>query len=121
MRVMVIVKATRNSEAGLMPSAELLEAMGKFNRQLVSAGLMLDGAGLKPSSQGARVRFAGEERTVVRGPFPMTTELIAGYWVWKVKDLQEALDWAVRCPHPHPGIDTEIEVRPLFEESDFAE
>lgn len=119
MRVMVIVKATSESEAGVMPPVGLLEAMGKFNQELVEAGLMLDGAGLKPTSQGARVSFTGASRTATMGPFERTKDLIAGYWVWNVKDVAEAIEWVKRCPHPHPGHDTEIEIRPLFEESDF--
>lgn len=120
MRVMVIVKATKDSEAGVMPSPELLAEMGAFNEELAKAGVMLDGAGLKASSHGARVQFSGASRSVVDGPFAETKELIAGYWVWQVKDLAEAIAWAKRCPHPHPGTDTHLEIRPLFEESDFA-
>lgn len=120
MRVMVIVKATKDSEAGIMPEAQLLADMGRFNGELVKAGMMLDGAGLRPSSHGARVRFAGSERSVIDGPFA-SPDLIAGYWVWQVKDMAEAIEWAKRCPNPHPGAETEIEIRPLFEESDFAE
>lgn len=119
MRVMVIVKATKDSEAGVMPGPELLGAMGKFNEELVKAGLMLDGAGLKPTSAGARVRFAGEKRSVIDGPFTESKELVAGYWVWQVRSLEEAVEWLKRCPHPHPGTDTEVEIRPLYEESDF--
>ena len=119
MRVMVIVKASKDSEAGIMPGKELLTAMGKFNEELVKAGVMLDGAGLKASSNGARVRFSGAKRNVVDGPFAEAKELVAGYWLWKVKSLDEAIQWVKRCPNPHPG-DSEIEVRPLFEESDFA-
>jgi hypothetical protein len=121
MRVMVIVKATTDSETGVMPTKQLLEDMGKFNHELVKAGVMLDGAGLKASSHGARMRFAGSGRSVIKGPFTESMDLIAGYWVWKVKDLAEAIEWAKRCPHPHPGINTEIEIRPLFEESDFGQ
>jgi hypothetical protein len=120
MRVMVIVKATQDSEAGAMPPRQLLEDMGRFNEQLVKAGVMLDGAGLKASSHGARVRFAGTERSVRYGPFTEGRDLIAGFWLWQVKDLSEAVEWVKRCPHPHPGTDTEIEIRPLFEESDFS-
>jgi hypothetical protein len=122
---MVIVKATKDSEAGVMPTPKLLEDMGKFNQELVSAGVMLDGAGLKASSHGARVRFpasdaaGGPKRSVIDGPFTETKELIAGYWLWQVKDMAEAIEWAKRCPHPHPGAETEIEIRPLFEMSDF--
>jgi hypothetical protein len=125
MRVMVIVKATKDSEAGVMPSKQLLEDMGRFNQELVKAGVMLDGAGLKASSHGARVRFpakdggSGPKRSVIDGPFTESKELIAGYWLWQVKDLAEAIEWVKRCPHPHPGGETEIEIRPLFEASDF--
>lgn len=124
MRVMVIVKATRDSEAGVMPGPQLLEDMGRFNQELATAGVMLDGAGLKASSHGARVRIPAKEgtrRAVIDGPFTESKELIAGYWVWQVKDLTEAIEWVKRCPHPHPGMDTEIEIRPLFEESDFVQ
>lgn len=120
MRVMVIVKANKDSEAGVMPSKELLEQMGKFNEELIKAGVMLDAAGLKASSKGARVRFSGEKRTVVDGPFTETKELIAGYWLWQVRSLEEAIEWVKRCPCPHPGEATEVEIRPLFEASDFA-
>jgi len=119
MRVMVIVKASKDSEAGIMPKKKLLTAMGKFNEELVKAGVMLDGAGLKASANGARVRFSGALRTVVNGPFPEAKDLVAGYWLWKVKSLDDAIQWVKRCPNPHPG-DSEIEIRPLFEESDFA-
>jgi hypothetical protein len=121
MRVMVIVKASRESEAGVMPSPELLAAMGKFNEELVKAGVMLDGAGLKASKHGARVRFSGSKRGVLDGPFAETKELVAGYWLWQVKSLDEAIEWLKRCPHPHPGHETEIEIRPLWEEADFAQ
>jgi hypothetical protein len=121
MRVMVIVKATKDSEAGVVPGAELLEQMGKFNEELANAGLMLDGAGLKPTSDGARVRIVGSQRSVVEGPFVETKELIAGYWLWQVRSLDEAIEWVMRCPHPHPGADTDIEIRPLYEEADFAQ
>lgn len=120
MRVMVIVKATKDSEAGKMPTQQLLQDMGAFNEELVKAGVMLDGAGLKPSSQGARVVLKGNQRSVVDGPFTESKELIAGYWLWQVKSLEEAIEWVKRCPHPHPGIDSNIEIRPLYEESDFA-
>lgn len=119
MRFMVIVKATKDSEAGVMPSEQLLRDMGNFNEQLVKAGIMLAGDGLQPSSQGARVRFSGEKRTVIDGPFAETKELIAGYWIWKCESLAEAVEWVKRCPHPHPGIDTEIEIRQVFEAEDF--
>jgi hypothetical protein len=121
MRFMVIVKATKDSEAGKMPSEEMLAAMGKFNEEMVKAGIMLDGNGLQPSSKGARVRFSGDKRTVIDGPFTETKELIAGYWIIQVKSKQEAIDWMKRCPHPHPGIDTEIEIRQVFELEDFGE
>lgn len=125
MRVMVIVKASKDSEAGVMPSQRLLEDMGKFNQELTKAGVMLAGEGLKASSHGARVRFSAKEagggsnRPVLKGPFTESQGLIAGFWVWRVKDLAEAIEWAKRCPHPHPGAETELEIRPLFEESDF--
>ena len=119
MRVMVIVKATRDSEAGTMPSPELLAAMGAFNESLVKAGVMIDGAGLKASSHGARVGFSGEARPVSRGPFPNTPDLIAGYWVWKVASVDDAIAWAKKCPNPHPGHECHIEIRPMFEETDF--
>ncbi len=120
MRVMVIVKATKESEAGVMPAPELLAAMGKFNEELVKAGVMLDGAGLKATKHAARVRFSGTKRSVIDGPFTETKELVAGYWLWQVKSLDEAKEWLKRCPHPHPGQECEVEIRPLFEESDFA-
>ena len=119
MRVMVLVKATSDSEAGRMPSAELLEAMGAFNKELVTAGLMLAGDGLKPSSAGKRVAFDGANRTVIDGPFAATNELVAGFWIWEVKDMAEALEWVKRCPNPMPG-PSEIEIRPLYEMEDFA-
>ena len=118
MRVMVIVKASKESEAGEMPSEKLLTDMGKFNEELVNAGIMLAGEGLHPSSKGARVRFSGDKRTVIDGPFAETKELIAGYWMWKVKSLQEAIDWVKRCPNPMMS-DSEIEIRPVFEAEDF--
>ncbi|MDF2688477.1 MAG: dehydrogenase [Microvirga sp.] len=120
MRVMVLVKATKDSEAGLMPSTELFEAMGKFNEELVKAGIMQAGDGLKPSSQGKRVAFDGASRTVIDGPFAQTNELVAGFWLWEVKDLAEAVEWVKRCPNPMPG-PSEIEIRPLYEMADFAE
>ena len=119
MRVMVLVKATKDSEAGLRPSKELLAEMGKFNEQLVKAGVMLDGGGLKESSKSARVRFSGKERKVIDGPFTESKELVAGYWLWEVKSLQEAIEWLKRCPNPHPGSTTEVEIRPLKDASDF--
>jgi hypothetical protein len=120
MRVMVIVKATKDSEAGLPPSSELLEAMGKFNEELVNAGIMKSGDGLKPSSHGKRIAFDGASRTVYDGPFAETKELIAGYWLWEVKDMAEAVAWAKRCPNPMPG-PSELELRPFYELEDFAE
>ena len=120
MRVMVLVKATKDSEAGIMPGAELLEAMGKFNEELVNAGVMLAGEGLHPSSNGKRVRFDGPSRTVIDGPFAETRELVAGFWLWQVEDMDEALAWAKRCPNPMPG-PSEIEIRPVFEAADFGE
>ncbi|MXQ11980.1 YciI family protein [Microvirga makkahensis] len=120
MRVMVLVKATKDSEAGLMPSTELLEAMGKYNEELIDAGIMLAGEGLRPSSQGKRVAFDGPRRTVVDGPFAETHELVAGFWLWQVKDMAEAVEWVKRCPNPMPG-PSEIEIRPLFETADFGE
>ncbi|THD47737.1 MAG: YciI family protein [Bradyrhizobium sp.] len=119
MRVMVIVKATTDSEAGKMPSAELLAAMGAFNQKLIAAGVMLDGGGLKPTAQGARVAFNGADRTVKRGPFGVTGELASGYWIWNVRDLDEAIDWVKQCPNPMPG-PSEIEIRPFYEMTDFA-
>ncbi len=118
MKVMVIVKATKASEAGQMPSQQLLTDMGKFNEELVKAGIMLDGEGLQPSSKGARVRFSGKNRMVIDGPFAETKELIAGFWLWKVSSLQEAIDWVKRCPNPHEE-ECEIEIRPFFEIEDF--
>lgn len=120
MKVMVIVKATRSSEAGELPSTELLEAMGAFNEELIQAGVMLMGEGLRPSSQGARVRFSGSERTVTPGPFSHTEELIAGFWIWKVQSLEEAIAWVKKCPNPMNEA-SEIEIRPLFEMEDFGE
>ena len=121
MRFMAIVKATKDSEAGMMPSEELLAAMAKFNEEMVRAGVMLEGNGLQPSSKGARVRFSGDRRTVIDGPFAETKELIAGYWILQVKSKQEAIDWIKRCPHPHPGTEAEIELRQIFELEDFGE
>ncbi|MGE3477671.1 MAG: YciI family protein [Rhodospirillaceae bacterium] len=122
MRVMVLVKATKDSEAGIMPSKEtkeMLAAMGKFNEQLAKAGVLLTGDGLKPSSQGKRVAFDGPRRTVIDGPFAATNELVAGFWLWQVKDMEEAVEWVKRCPNPMLG-PSEIEIRPLYEEADFA-
>jgi hypothetical protein len=120
MKVMVIVKATKASEAGQLPSQQLLSDMGKFNEELVKAGIMLAGEGLHPSSKGARVCFSGKSRTVIDGPFAETKELIAGFWLWKVSSFQEALDWVKRCPNPHEE-ECEIEIRPLFEIEDFGD
>lgn len=120
MKVMVMVKASKDSEAGVMPSTKLLTAMGKFNEELVQAGIMLDAAGLTPSSRGARVRFSGSNRNVIDGPFAETKELVAGYWIWKVKSLQEAIDWVKKCPNPMRE-DSDIEIRPFFETEDFGE
>ena len=120
MRFMVIVKATKDSEAGKMPSEEMLSAMAKFNEEMVKAGIMLDGAGLKPTSQGARIRFEGGKRSVIDGPFAETKELIAGYWIIQVKNKAEAIEWMKRCPKPHDD-DCEIEIRQFFEMEDFGE
>jgi hypothetical protein len=118
MRVMVMVKATKDSEAGVMPSAELLAAMGKYNEELVKAGIMLGGEGLEASSKGYRVVFDGKKRTVVKGPFKQTKELVAGYWLWQVKSMEEAIEWVKRCPNPMPT-ESEIEIRRVFEMEDF--
>jgi hypothetical protein len=115
---MVMVKATKDSEAGVMPSTELLTAMGKFNEELAKAGVMLAGEGLKPSSEGARVRFSGSKRTVIDGPFAETKELVAGFWLWQVRSMDEAIEWVKRCPNPMPT-ESEIEIRPVFEMEDF--
>jgi len=120
MRFLVIVKATKDSEAGVMPDTQLLAEMGKFNEELVKAGIMLAGEGLHPSSKGRRVRFNGDTRTVIDGPFSETKELVAGFWIWQVKSLDEAVEWVKRCPNPHPG-ESEIEIRPIFEAADFGE
>ncbi len=120
MRVMVLVKATADSEAGVLPSSELLEAMGRFNAELMDAGVMLTGDGLKPSALGKRVAFDGAQRMVIDGPFAETKEVVAGYWIWQVRDMEEAVDWVKRCPNPMPG-PSEIEIRPLYEMEDFAE
>lgn len=120
MRVMVIVKASKESEAGQMPDQKILEEMGRFNDELVKAGVMLAGEGLHPSARGKRVRFAGSKRTVIDGPFAETKELIAGFWLWQVKSMEEALEWARRCPNPMPDSpEAEIEIRPVFEAEDF--
>jgi hypothetical protein len=121
MRVMVIVKATKNSEAGVMPSEKLLADMGKFNEELVKAGIMLSGDGLHPSSKGKRVRFSSGKKSVIDGPFAETKELVAGFWIWQVKSIEEAVEWVRRCPDPMPGEESEIEIRPLFEAADFGE
>lgn len=121
MRVMVIVKATKNSEAGVMPSEQLLADMGKFNEELVKAGIMVAGEGLHPSSKGKRVRFSGGKKTVIDGPFAETKEVIAGYWMWQGKSMEEAVEWVRRCPDPMPGEESEIEIRPVFEAEDFGE
>jgi len=118
MRFMVMVKATQDSEAGVMPSQQLLEEMGKYNEELVKAGVMLAGEGLHPSSRGARVRFSGDKRTVIDGPFAETKELVAGFWLFQVKSKEEAIEWVKRCPNPMPG-DSEIEIRQVFEAEDF--
>ena len=118
MRVMVIVKASKESEAGVMPTQRLLADMGKFNEELVKAGVMLAGDGLQASSKGKRVRFSGEKRIVIDGPFAETKELIAGYWLWQVRSMAEAVEWVKRCPNPHDG-DSEIEIRQVFEAEDF--
>jgi hypothetical protein len=118
MRFMVMVKADKNSEAGVLPDEKLLKAMGKFNEELVKAGVMLAGEGLQPSSKGARVRFSGDKRTVVDGPFAETKELVAGFWLWQVKSKEEAIEWVKRCPNPMSG-DSEIEIRQVFEAEDF--
>ena len=118
MRVMVIVKATEDSEAGIMPSEQLLTDMGNYNEELVKAGIMVAGEGLHPSSKGKRIRFSGADRTVINGPFAETKELIAGYWLWNVKSIEEAVEWVKRCPNPMPG-ESEIEIRPIFESEDF--
>jgi len=120
MKVIVFVKATKESEAGVMPSLELLEAMGKYNEELVNAGIMKAGEGLKPSSAGVRVLFSGDQRTVTDGPFSETKELVAGFWIWEVKSLDEAVQWVKRCPNPMPT-ESEIEVRPVYGPEDFAE
>ena len=119
MRVMVIVKATKSSEAGILPDEKLLTAMGKYNEELVKAGVMLAGEGLHPSSRGKRVKFGGGKKTVIDGPFAETKELIAGFWLWQVKSMEEAIEWIRRCPDPMPGEESEIEIRPVFEAEDF--
>ncbi|SEK29579.1 YciI family protein [Nitrosovibrio tenuis] len=118
MRVMVIVKASKASEAGMMPSEQLLAEMGKYNEELANAGLLLAGEGLHPTSKGARVRFSGRQRTVSSGPFTESEDLIAGFWLWQVQSMDEAIEWVKRCPNPHEE-ETEIEIRPVFEADDF--
>ena len=120
MRVMVLVKATKDSESGILLSTEMFAAMGKFNEELIKAGIMQTGDGLKPSSQGKRVAFDGSKRSVIDGPFAATGELVAGFWIWNVKDMAEAVEWVKRCPNPMPG-PSEIEIRPFYEMEDFAE
>jgi hypothetical protein len=119
MKVMVIVKATKNSEAGQLPSEKLMTDMMNFNEQLVKAGIMLDGDGLRPSSQGKRILFSGGKKTVVDGPFAETKELVAGYWVWQVRSMDEAMEWAKKCPDPMPGEEGVLEIRPFYEYDDF--
>ena len=119
MRVMVMVKATKNSEAGKLPSEKLFADMGKFNEELVKAGIMVAGDGLKPSSKGKRMRFSSGKKTVIDGPFAETKELVAGYWIWQVKSMDEAVEWVRRCPDPMPGEESEIEIRPFYEAEDF--
>ena len=119
MRFMVIVKADKDSEAGVMPSEKLLADMGKYNEELAKAGVLLAGEGLQPSSKGARVRFSGAKRTVIDGPFAETKELVAGFWLWQVKSKEEAIEWVKRCPNPFPGTESEIEIRQVFEAEDF--
>ena len=121
MRFMVIVRATKNTEAGVLPSETLLSDMGKFNEELAKAGVLLAGEGLQPSSKGARVKFSGSRRTVVDGPFTEVKELIAGFWLWQVRSREEAIEWVKRCPHPMPGEDAEIEIRQIYEAEDFGE
>ncbi len=121
MRFMILVKASADSEAGVMPSEELLTAMGNFNEALAQAGVLVSADGLHPSSKGARVRFSGDQRSVIDGPFIETKELIAGYWVWEVKSKEEAIEWVKRCPNPMPGTEAEIEIRQIFSADDFGE
>ena len=119
MRFMILVKATKNSEAGVLPDEKLLTAMGKYNEELANAGVLLSAEGLQPSSKGARIRFSGDKRTVIDGPFAETKELIAGFWLWQVKSKEEAIEWVKRCPNPSPGMESEIEIRQVFEAEDF--
>src|SRR5262245_23862039 len=121
MRFLIVVKASKDSEAGKLPSRELLEAMGKYNEELSRAGILLAGEGLQPSSKGARVKFSGDRRTVIQGPFAETKDLIAGFWMWQVKSKEEAIEWVKRCPNPMPGTEAEIEIRQVFEAEDFGE
>ncbi|MGH9969683.1 MAG: YciI family protein [Pyrinomonadaceae bacterium] len=121
MRVMVLIKANKESEAGVLPDEKILTDMGKYNEELVKAGVMLAGEGLHPSSKGVRVKFSGAKRTITDGPFAETKELLAGFWLWQVKSLEEAIEWVKRCPNPFPGKESEIEIRPLFEAEDFGE
>jgi hypothetical protein len=121
MRVIVMVKATKNSEAGVMPGEDLLAAMGNYNEELVKAGIMLAGEGLHPSSKGKRVQFSDGKKTIIDGPFAETKELVAGFWIWQVKSMEEALEWARRCPDPMPGEESELEIRPVFEAEDFGD
>ena len=116
---MILIKADKQSEAGALPDEKLLTEMGKFNEELVKAGIMLGGEGLHPSSKGARVRFSDHSRTVIDGPFAETRELIAGFWLWQVKSREEAIEWVKRCPNPHPGVETEVEIRQVFDADDF--
>jgi hypothetical protein len=118
---MIIVKASPDSEAGVLPTEELMTAMGNYNEELTKAGILIDCDGLQPSSKGARVRFSGEKRTVIDGPFAETKELIAGYWIWEVKSKEEAIEWVKRCPNPMPGSEAEIEIRPIYGAEDFGE
>ena len=121
MRVMVMVKATPNSEQGTLPTEELIREMTNYNEQLAKAGILLAGEGLKPSSEGARVRFSGRDRSVTDGPFAETKELVAGFWLWQVRSMEEAIEWAKRCPNPMPGEDSDLEIRPLYEAEDFGD
>ncbi|HWE43209.1 MAG TPA: YciI family protein [Gemmatimonadaceae bacterium] len=121
MRFMILVKASKDSEAGVLPSAELLTAMGKYNEELIKAGVMLAGEGLQSSAKGARVRFSGNKRTVIDGPFAETKELIAGFWIWQVRSKEEAIEWVKRAPNPMPGTESEIEIRQIFEAEDFGD
>ena len=121
MRVMVMVKATPNSEQGTLPTEELIREMTDYNEQLAKAGILLAGEGLKPSSEGARVRFSGRDRSVTDGPFAETKELVAGFWLWQVRSMEEAIEWAKRCPNPMPGEDSDLEIRPVFEMEDFGD